>query len=435
MIYLKDNMLIDKETGEILSKDITPRFQGLTFGHYRSLVKNGFEIRHIDPMRAEEQVGDKLEHLLDSPNIVAEKKWDGHRALGYITKRGNRFFSRGISKESGWYSENSDNMPHLRDIPVRLKMHGTVIDGEITLPIQNCTHREVQGVTCSLPETALATQLEKGFAVLNAFDILYYQGVNIQKMPYWKRKVYLLRAIKEIGSEFIKFCTIYTTKRAMETLYKKWNDYLGGNIDELTDLYAYVSPVDDYEALFAKMVKSKDEGIILKDINAPYEQKRSKNFTKMKAHNTYDVVIMGYEEPTEKYNGDNIETWMFWEVPGTSTPVEGLYYKDSLKDKRYKPVSKFYALDWIGAIRFGVWKNGKLVQVGRCSGLSDELRAEISYNKEKYIDRVIEVEAMRIISKETGSLENPRFLMFRDDKNSKDCTFNDHIRKYGEDKK
>lgn len=459
------NRLVNEKTGEMIC-DFTPKFVGLKREDYKALFDKDRSIRFLEPMTAEERNEEDTEAMMGDPNTIAEKKWDGHRALSYLTRDGNRLFSRNISKKSGWYSENSDQVPHIRDISVRVELCGSVIDGELTLPIPNCTHRDVQSVTGSLPETAIANQLERGFAVLNAFDILYYKGRNIQKFPYWKRKVYLLRVIQELSSEYVKFCGIYCTDQSMRVLTDKWKGY--ATAQELKHLVGYCEVVSSYSKLFKGVIEAGDEGLILKNINAVYEQKRTKNFTKLKAHNTYDCIIMGYEEPTREFTGDTpLNQWEHWEdEEGTiySFPTE-----EQMAEHDLEPVTKFYANGWIGALLFGVWKerqmqyyvdtygkrallkynedmdNGVIIptekhhlaltQVGRCSGLDDETRAELSRNRDRYLGAVIEVMAQGIINKSTGSLQHPRFIMFRSDKDSEMCTFGEHLRKYGEDKK
>ena len=119
---------------------------------------------------------------------------------------------------------------------------------------------------------------------------------------------------------------------------------------------------------------------------------------------------MGYDDPTRDYTGKELATWEHYEG----------------KD----PVTKFYAMRWIGAIIFGVWKDGKLVEVGRTSGMDEATRQLISESKEEYLGQVIEVEAQGLIDKSKGSLQHPRFVCFRNDKSSEQCTFEAHIREY-----
>lgn len=390
----KGNMILDSATGEVFSPDCSPRFKGWKLEDYKREFERGKQVRYLEPMTAYE-----LEDysILKSPNTVADLKYDGHRALVYVTDNGLRAFSRRISKETGWYAENTDCLPHIRDVPSAFKLVGTVLDGEIVLPIKNCTSKDVQSVTGALPETAILNQLSKGFARFKVFDILYYKGLKIQAMPLWKRRLYVQKAVAELSSHFIILSDLYATPEAFELCIS---------------LGVEAQIVADYEELYAKLLADGQEGLIIKDLYGKYEQKRSKAYLKMKAHNTYDVVIMGYEEPTRLYEGKELDTWKYWEGRG----------------KVIVPVTKFYASNWIGALIFGVYKNGKLVEVGRASGMDEDTRQMFSENRKKYIGQVVEVMAQGIINKETGSLRHPRYACLREDKSAEMCTFEDHIR-------
>jgi ATP-dependent DNA ligase len=411
MIIEVNANLIEEETGELIASTL-PKFKDRK---YEDNVRDN--VLYLEPMTAQELDDIKLEEHIASNEVVAEQKFDGHRGLIHITHEGNRMFSRRVSKQTNWFSENSDQMPHIRDIRLPEEYYGTVIDGEILLPVENCSCREVQSVTGALPETAINKQLEVGFAYFSAFDILYYKGVNIMRMPYWKRKLYLVEVVLAMNSEYVKLCTMYTTPSV-------WDKLTSISSGLLTP---YLRSVVDYNELFRQFLSEGKEGIIIKDIYGIYEQKRSKAFIKMKAHKTYDVVIMGYDEPTREYTGKEIDTWEYWE------DYKGDVYTSKPKFwnvNEFTPVTKYYAMGWIGAIIFGVWKDGELVEVGRTSGMDEDTRREISNNKDKYLGSVIEVMAQGIINKETGSLQHPRFICFRPDKSSEMCTFEAHIREW-----
>ena len=468
MLKVQGNDILDTETGKILGST-KPKFSGWMYTDYVKEFETNKQLRFLEPMTAQELDHDALEAYIANNTTVAEEKFDGHRGLIFFTEKGNRMFSRRVSKETGWFSENTDQMPHIRDIKVSPEFYGTVIDGEVLLPVKNCSCREVQSVTGALPETAIKNQLEKGFAFMKAFDILYYKGVNIQAMPYWKRKIYLWKLICETKSPFIEMCSIYCSQETLELLRELWGD------EGKNGLLGVLNPIEDYDSLFRSFLKQGKEGLIIKDIYARYEQKRTKSFVKMKAHLTYDVVIMGYEEPTKVYEGKEIDNWEYWidnETGKLISPSEMTIEPcEEAFQYGYTPVTKFYAMGWIGAIKFGVWKDydlhelislgysgeyfdelerkgiikckGKvgqstdykmLVVVGQTSGLDEATRKLISENKQDFLGRVIEVEAQRIINKTTGSLQHPRFICFRDDKSSEMCTFEAHIRKYEEDK-
>lgn len=419
--------LVDTKTGAVIG-EVTPKFTQWSYTDYYNEFKTSKELRFLEPMTAQELSEDKLTSFLKDTKVIAEQKFDGHRGIIYFTSKGNRIFSRRISKQTGWFAENTDQMPHIRDIKVPEQFMGTVIDGEILLPLKHCTCRDVQSVTGALPETAIENQLNRGFAYLSAFDILYYKGLNIQRMPLWKRKVYLWKVLTELNSPFIKTCPVYSNQETLSHLTQLWEDY------KVSDsISSILNKTDDIEQQFIDFLKEGKEGLIIKDINGVYEQKRSKAFIKMKAHKTFDVVIMGYDDPTHEIDLDKIKTpmeeWQYWYHPESESYWEGTNKYLSIDEELSVPVTKFACKGWIGAIIFGVWKDGKLVEVGRTSGMDETTRETLSLNREHYLGAVIEVEAQGIIDKDKGSLQHPRYIMMRPDKNSEQCTFEDHIRK------
>lgn len=150
----------------------------------------------------------------------------------------------------------------------------------------------------------------------------------------------------------------------------------------------FLNPVFDdpsrFGALFDTLIGHGIEGIIVKNKTAPYvfDGRPNKTWYKVKAAVTMDMIVSGYTEGAGKY--------------------EGL----------------------IGAVEFSrMGADGKLVRVGRCSGMTDELRREISADKDKYLGRVIEVKSNELVgSKEYRSPRHPQFVAFRFDKHPQDCT-------------
>ena len=344
------------------------------------------EIRFLEPMTAKE-FKDKLEDVNDV--YLAEEKLDGHRATCYITSKGNRFFSRRISKKTGWYAENTDCLPHLRDLD-RKGLEGTILDGELTMPTG--VFADVQGVTGALPEKAIQNQKEKGWAVFNAFDILYYKGKNIQAFPLWKRKIYLFKVICELACANIVFHPVYVVGALFSDNFKLFNSTV----------------VSNYKVLLDEVWGRGGEGLILKDINARYEQKRSKSFLKVKDCIYRDVVVMGYDEPTRDFDGKTeLEDWQFW--------IEE------------DPVTKPYYYGWVGAIRCGVYKDGELIEVVSLKGFTDDEQWHIRENREKLLGTVLEVKAHQVSDKELGTLRHPRFSRWRPDKTADMCQWEEHV--------
>ena len=415
-------------------------FEGLTYEDYVKQYEEDKSVRFIEPMSAHElEITPDMEF---SDDTIAELKYDGHRGLLFIGDK-NRAFSRRVSKKTGWYSENTDCIPHIRDISLP-SLKGTVIDGEFDY---GSNSMGVQSVMGSLPETAVAFQEENGYIKYKVFDILYYKGINVQKLPLWKRKVYLAKVIMEIfkvDSNHIEFAEIYMTKAQRHNFVKLVTDYTDNHDEEdVTDLhlnhfiYERIHLVDGYYPLFHSVLDNGQEGIMTKDIHGIYEQKRSKAYMKVKGQSTWDCVVMGFTEPTKLYTGKELSTWKYWEVDGSlEYTEEGIEYIEEWclqQGVDAVAVTKPYYMGWCGAIQFGVWKDGNLVHVGDCKGLSEKELDYIKSHEAELIntEAVIEVKANGIIDSSTGSLRHPRFMKWRNDKSTEQCTWESHIRTLG----
>lgn len=404
--------IVDSKTGHVIG-DISPLFAHWGEEEYKMAVSKN-ELKLIEPMTATEVDN------IDYADKIAEEKYDGHRCLLYLTKRGNRAFSRRISKKTKYYSENTDQMPHIRDSIPTVDMNGTILDGEIILPVEGCTCRKVQSVLGANPPKAIDFQMNNGFAYLSAFDIISYKGVSVVQYPLWKRKELLIKAVKELACPWVKLAPMYCN----EEVYELINQYT-------SSLNQHLNLVDSYDELYQNFIKRGKEGLMIKGIHNIYEFKRTKHFIKLKPHLTFDVVIMGYDEPEKIFEGKTLREkgyWDYWEDTDTKEIIIRSISAKEADIKGYVPVTKFYAMDWIGAVKFGVWKDGALVEVGQTSGFNEQVRKMISEDKEGQLGQVIEVMAQCIINKETGSLQHPRYIQHRPDKDSTMCTFEAHVR-------
>ena len=170
----------------------------------------------------------------------------------------------------------------------------------------------------------------------------------------------------------------YERRNMLEEAY---SEYLSGHeLIHLSDVY-YTEP--EKRRLLKWAEEHNEEGIMLKNKNGIYlsDKRPEHNWYKVKGEITYDVVIMGYEPGKGKYEG------------------------------------------MIGSIVFGLYKDGKLTKAGTCSGMTDTMRQELTVNGESYTGKVIEIKAMERTDK--GLFRHPRFIRFRNDKNAKDCLWED----------
>ncbi len=130
--------------------------------------------------------------------------------------------------------------------------------------------------------------------------------------------------------------------------------------------FRYIHSQEEMTEMFEKLIKDGYEGLMLKS-DKPYEFKRSKNWIKVKKFDNLDLVIVGFNEGTGKFEGK------------------------------------------LGSLI--VDYEGKKVAV---SGFSDKQRKEMWAIKEELIGKTAEI-AYRTVTPD-GSLEFPLFKMIREDK-------------------
>lgn len=336
-------------------------------------------------------------------DVVMEEKFDGYRQIMVFGENGNKLYSRTLK-------ENTDLLPHLAEY-VRQEAAGTVIDGEIVSPTGK--FEDLRGIcgAGTLPKTAIENQKKKGWAIYKVFDMLFWKGVDIRRWPWYKRRLFLELFIQELQHPQIEVVPIYATKEAEYILTKLWQLPVNSSIQ--------ISIVSSHYDLVEQMWDMGKEGIIIKNIYGEYVPGKSNNFYKLKATKTYDVVITGYQPPAKEYKGKtDLAKWPYWEDEQGNIIIQPGYGLN----KPCIPVTKPYALGYVGAVEFGVYRDGKLEKIGECRGLTDAICEQIKKDPEGFIGRVIEVKAQEICNKEKLSLRHPRFSRFRDDKNAIECT-------------
>lgn len=294
-----------------------------------------------------------------SEQWVAEEKFDGSRYLAHILKKGIRLFSRHISKVDGNRVEKSHNLPHITHITYT-GLEDTILDGEVTIPGKDFGD-VIRIMGTKDPQEAVQKQNTLGAAVYNAFDILQYKGRDVKSLPLKERRALLERAAKEMGNPYIKVVPQITT---------------------------------DKENYYREVVSRGGEGLILKNLNSPYIPggRDSDKWIKAKKHRTYDVIVLGFEQP-EKY---------------------------SVNTKGETIINRNFARGWVKNIRWGVYKEGKLTEMGSTSGMTDSERQEVTTNQKKYIGTVIEVEGQMFFKE---GVRHVQFVRFRPDANPEECTF------------
>lgn len=436
-------------------------------------------IRGYEPMTAKElETEEQQDEKLKDPSYILEEKFDGTRALVYFLSMKDlageemgfcRVFSRRISKKTGFYVENSDSLPQIRDLDVP-ELEGTILDGEMF--IEGQPFKEVSSTLNCLWDKAIDRQIEKGFISFHAFDILFYKGVDLRKMPLERRKYYLHLAVEEADNEYIKEVRYFdcgnilsSTSLNYEIAVRfdqngKWIDDFLFSLEDNKETYphlykcwsegkGHLTPRAYYELI----VSTGGEGLIVKPKNGKYLHKRGWEYSKIKKFLTRDLIVLGFSEPTKEYTGKDVRKWGFWVEKDTDKRVIGNFYGD----KNYIPVTKFYHYNQVGNLLLGVLitkeeyekipynKRGKtytpshvceelsifdtgcfVMEVCECAGFDDETRDYFTRYRDKMVGTVVEVKANELF-RDSGKMRHPRYMRQRFDKEPVRCTWEDHI--------
>jgi DNA ligase-1 len=193
-------------------------------------------------------------------------------------------------------------------------------------------------------------------AVLHLFD--YIPLKNFQKGKWDMPQTYRLGKLK-----------------AWKDLWKEETDNIQVLGHEEVDLDSMVGQVQ-YKEINARAIEGGYEGIMIKDLEAPYECKRTTSWLKLKPFIEVSLTVVEIEEGSSGTKNENN----------------------------------------LGALVCEGKDNGKFIRVNVGSGYSDELRTEIWQNKDKIVGQVVEVRAdaaTKSQDSEHWSLRFPRFLRFR----------------------
>lgn len=378
--------------------------------------------RPVIPMGAV-LIKEGLQKYINNPDYIAEVKYDGYRMLGWLGEY-NRYTTRSVAIDSVREgnpapTERTDNVPHLRNL--NHDLYGTVVDGEFWKP--GCRSHDITSMIGGFPETSIANQEREGWVWYVIYDIIQFKGINVEDLPYKKRRELLE---KEVYPNLV-------------SLNPKWADHI-----ILSEIVPQKYKITRYE----EIVAAGGEGLILKHKDSTYhEGKIDKNgkgvpakitansrnglkhtpWVKWKKYENFDCVIMGFGEASIEYKGNEIETWQFWEDDdGHKLVLNGMEEATNYSNyngQSVRAITKFHYYNWPGSIIFGQYdEDGKLIEVGNTSGISDQLRKEFAENPEQFVGRVIVVGAMERIKK-TKALREPRLIELRSawDKPANEC--------------
>jgi bifunctional non-homologous end joining protein LigD len=306
------------------------------------------------------------ERPFDDPAWIYEIKWDGYRAISYIADGKVRLVSRNQNDLTAQFHE-------LSVMPKLIRAKTAVIDGEIVALDESgrASFSLMQQRTGIRSHGHRVTSNSTLPIQYYAFDLLYLDGYDLRRTPLESRKQMLASIIAP-----------------QETV--RYSEHFPGGI-----------------ALFKAAQAQGLEGILAKCRDGAYQERRSREWLKIKITSTVDCVIGGYTDPegTRQFFGSLIlglydkkgQLIHVGQVGtgfnhGTLKAIFGLLKEnESAKNPFHGPVDARHN-HWtkpvlVAEIKFSEWTHG-------ADGGEPKLRA-------------------------------PVFVGLREDKRSKECTFAD----------
>jgi bifunctional non-homologous end joining protein LigD len=202
-------------------------------------------------------LAESVDDPFDGADWLFEIKWDGYRAVAFIEDGKVKLVSRNQNDLTARFAE-------LKDLPQFVKAKTAILDGEVVA----LDEEGRPSFTLMQQRTGFRRPGQKARVradvpvVYYAFDLLYLDGFDWRRVPLEERKE--------------KLAEIVTAGDALR----------------FSDHYP-----EQGKALFA-MAKSKGlEGILAKRRRSLYEERRSREWLKIKITREIECVIGGYTEP------------------------------------------------------------------------------------------------------------------------------------------
>jgi bifunctional non-homologous end joining protein LigD len=198
-----------------------------------------------------------VEKAFDGPDWLFEIKWDGYRAVAFIEDGRLRLVSR-------TQNDLTAQFPDLRSLPEFIKAKRAIVDGEIVALDEEGrpSFSLMQQRTGFQPGKRRLPGRQGVQVVYYAFDLLYLDGVDLRRVALEQRKQLLQEIIEK--SDVVHFSDHYPEKG-----------------------------LDLFEAARQREL----EGIVAKKRSSAYEEKRSRDWLKIKITRRQECVIGGYTPP------------------------------------------------------------------------------------------------------------------------------------------
>ena len=321
------------------------------------------------PSKVNPMLATSIEKPFDSEEWLYEIKWDGYRSVAFIQQGKLRLVSRNQNDQTAQFSE-------LGDIPNHIRARNAVIDGEVVaIDEQGRPSFSLMQQRTGIRHGHFKAPGRHDVPVLYyAFDLIYVEGYDLHKVGLEDRKR-LLQDIVLPGDNL------------------RYSDH----------------QIGQGAALFQVAGQRGLEGIVAKRRNSGYEERRTREWLKIKITKEIDAVIGGYTEPegSREYFG---------------SLILGLYNNKG-------------QLIHVGQVGTGfdrkmladIWKLlRKLEQENPFYGPVDAGR-KVHWMKPELVASVRFTEWTHETNEGGVKLRAPVFLGIREDKDPRECTFEEQV--------
>jgi bifunctional non-homologous end joining protein LigD len=305
-----------------------------------------------------------VEKPFDDPEWLYEIKWDGYRAVSFLDDGKVRLVSRN-------QNDLTAEFPELRELSKLIKARNVILDGEVVA-------LDEQG-RASFSLMQQRTGIRKGGrraganrelqVVYYLFDLLYLDGYDLRRVDLEQRKQVLSQII--VASHLVRY-----SEHFPEGL-----------------------------KLFAAAKQQGLEGILAKKRRSGYEERRSRDWLKIKVTQTVDCVIGGYTDPegSRQYFG---------------SIVLGLY------DKQGRLIHVGQAgTGFNQAMLKEIWQLLRELETNRSPFHGKVDAAHVHWLKPERVAEVKFSEWTHETADGGMKLRAPVFIGLREDKDPKECTF------------
>lgn len=340
------------------------------------------EAKMYSAMKINKGTDELLKKVCESGTAFGQIKKDGYWYQFEKHEHYSYLFSRSASTVTKLQSEKSANVPHIMEA-LSVLPKDTILIGEIYYP--GGSSKTVTTIMGCLPKKAIERQNGKsGLIHYYIHDIIMFNGLD-----FVKNKV-----------------SNYDRYRILQKIFEKYN--LANDYIELAEAWT-----DDLYSRVGTALAAGEEGMVIKVKDGIYEpDKRPLTMLKAKKVDFIDAIIIGFEEPTKEYYGKEIQNWNYWIQNENGQPLA---------------VTKPYYMGWHNSrIKIGAYDNkGTLVEIGTIhSGISDEMKEDMTNNPDKYLNKVCSIQCMELDKKE-HTIRHGFFKYMRDDKDIIDCQIKD----------